>query len=350
MVMTARERGQRVVNYIGSRIERAGLGMWALESSKEIREALEPLTKESGRPLYNKKYPLTLPVVITYEDNDDIANDSLKDAPIKKKNEITHDNKDKDIICGNVLTLLYAERNMDTGENILGMKEEDKTPILIIMTVSPDNQSADISAGVEKTFKFLDFSVNHYKNSKFVYDGSSPRRNINNWALLSGSGIPFSTQGTTKINGVDVYGIILKAYKNATVYDGDELMYLKCRRIFAENPRTYDRNHGVNVKQLKVQKLNDTSWTSSKCRVNPYEFGILEIYMELDTTRNENDEPKNIFTLWVLSTGGQDRMTHEKPHEWPEIARWSDEYKSQVLYVSKGTWKLKNLHPNFKWN
>ena len=122
---------------------------------------------------------------------------------------------------------------------------------------------------------------------------------------------------------------------NLPTIEIDELLRLKCERIFAEDD-TSD-----NARNFKVQKLSDgtlTDWGEK----NSFETGILEIYAELDTDTS-------VLDFYVLSTGGRDRLTHDRPDEWPSTARWKDDYKNQVLYVSRASWKLNNLKENFDW-
>ena len=126
------------------------------------------------------------------------------------------------------------------------------------------------------------------------------------------------------------------------------MLYLKSVRVYAAEPSDYDKNHGQQERNLKVQKLDGEAWSNSE----PYQQGILEIYAELDAREDEKGRPKNILSVWVLSSGGKDNMTHERPaySDWPETARWEDDYKYYVTYVSKGTWKLNNLPEDFTWN
>ena len=87
-ILTARERGRRVIEYIDSRVRHAGLGLRKCRSSEEIRNALQRIT-----PLRNLK----LPVAIT-------------DHELNRYSE----NK---ITRGNFLTLLYAQREVNETNN-----------------------------------------------------------------------------------------------------------------------------------------------------------------------------------------------------------------------------------------
>ena len=343
-VLVAREHGRRVIDYVDSRIRNAGLGMWKLESYDAVINALEPLTK-SGKPLNNSTKNLRLPVAVTYDYQDGFSDSTLAKADTKTKKDITKKNEDERFIIGNILTLLYAERDTDKRE------DEDRVNLII---VSKDIQSVDITdfATDGGIFKFLSFGKNHYENSDFVYNTKNTKNDIRNWAVLTGSGVPFYTNSYQF--APSSYGIILWTYANedTKVYAGDELLYLKCERIFAEDPRDKDKENGETVRNLKVQKLKDTAWGD----VTPFESGILEIYMELH-------KDTNILDFYVLSTGGKDNtMTHDRPKDWPYTARpveskegdteaWNkSKYCNDIVYVSRASWKLNNLCEGFVWD
>lgn len=329
-VLVARERGRRVIEYVDSRIRNAGLGLHALKSSEEVRNALKFLTNSSGKPLYNSKEALKLPVAVTFYDDNNIRDHVAQRAESQKKPD------DENILIGNILTLLYAERESNPNIN------------LVIYPVSKDNnkiavQSDDVTTS-GTSFKFLKFDEpSQYDVSKLEYKKSSENNNINinNWVVLRGSGVPFYTE-PHRFGTYDIYGVKLKTAKGTEkVYAGDELLYLRCESIFAEDPRDSDKKVGEAVRNLKVQKLEGTSWG----QVNPIETGILEIYAELNTRTN-------IFTLWVLSTGGKDSIVHERStlKDWPRTARWQDNYEYETLYVSKASWKLNNIYEHFNWD
>ncbi len=466
MTMTARERGQRVINYIDSRVRRAGLGMWKLEKSSEIRGALAPLTEGNVAKKgfnNNDKTVITLPVIVTYDDQDEIATDGLYNDKIKSEDNI---------VRGNVLTLLYAERETDKifiiknggyakmpSETLTTLPDNAKKLKGIFQTIQnaiyeyyasilsdkpietiqsdekqtiiqetfdefwkkflttgitsaskkfdinvynsiPNNQyeallksffnmygvledlnSSDDgqSNALKSMFKDLITYINtHDETNIFIpqitsilkpystfdpefshiflteeyndsgkvkkykeYPGSQFEEaakndkgqtdDLRSYAVLRGTGSPVIVNKTS-----------LNLISCDPVLSGDELLYLKSVRVFAMNPTDYDKKHGQQLRNLKVQKLDGKDWGD----VNPYQQGILEIYAELNTT-------ESILTVWVLSTGGRDNMTHEKPADWP--GRWREEgdnndYKYFVTYVSKGTWKLNNLPENFTWD
>lgn len=127
MKLVARQRGQRVIQYIDQRIRNAGVGFrdctyyvkekrYLPRGSKGVREALAPLTANDG-PLYSSKNNgLKLPVALSNL-NKDNPKDSFADASSFATSDDTSNNIK--IQYGNILTLLYAERNTDSNVNLV---------------------------------------------------------------------------------------------------------------------------------------------------------------------------------------------------------------------------------------
>lgn len=371
-VLIARERGQRVINYVDSKIRNAGLGLHALQSSEEIRKALDPLSK-SGGSLHNSKEELKLPVAVTYKYQDTMGDDACKTSDVKKKYDALDTSirkeKDKNIFIGNILTLLYAERETQTDI----MKSDGK--YAINLAIVPCNASGDLTTSQEiknqktETVKLLAKNLDQYNKTFSERFSDNEKTNklpgardedIRNWAVLRGAGIPVRVKENSNYMRIDITPLFYGSSANQSfdIYAGDELLYLECETLFAENPREKDKEKGETVRNLKVQKPKGTKVNPEKWGdVDPFESGILEIYAELDTNKIEGtDKKKNILTLWVLSTGGRDTVVHERPKDWPLTARptnWDDKsnkYKYEILYVSKASWKLNNLAENFTWN
>ena len=456
MVMTARERGQRVINYIDSRVRNAGLGMWDLDSSDKICEALSPLTASNFAFDSHTSVKVTLPIVITHE----YANDNDYSFKEKLGNE-TKVSDDGKTIYGNVLTILYAERETDNDKILVlgnggygivppnnidvknnggeiiktfnqyiydfynknalasgtekeiyrkifdefwkdflkngisstiegsieevidtaynskidapeGVHEAVKAALDAVSTedlsgdtrdgwqsviedlanylISNDNflpqfietlklKGALTSFEVEFEHEFLAGSNDVIYNNSDFSEGEGHKDELRSYGVLRGTGSPVLVKKDS-----------LLLTNSKPVLSGDELLYLKCVRVYASDPTDYDKAHGQPLRNLRVQKLKVSKWGTNSPS-NPYQQGILELYAELDTK-------KSILSVWVLSTGGRDRMTHERPSEseWPAEARWKDDYKYQVVYISKGTWILNNLHKgsdgeiDFTWN
>ncbi|MDY6399635.1 MAG: prepilin-type N-terminal cleavage/methylation domain-containing protein [Synergistales bacterium] len=335
-VLVAREHGRRVIEYVDSRIRNAGLGLHALKTSKEVRDAMKTLTWNVSPKGAGPFYPsnnMRLPIAI-----------SSKYSSFFNKNEhfnIAPQNISDDIQSGNILTLLYADRETDDGDKYKGAV----SLIIVPQNASGDVESRDVKTNDTVTVKFLvRNSLNQYEKTFGKNVKNDLDIDIRNWAVLRGSGVPVkvtkSSEHKYKLNLETIFdsSVPLSSFN---LYAGDELLYLRCERIFAEDPRDSDKKVGEAVRNLKVQKLEGTSWG----QVNPTETGILEIYAELNTRTN-------IFTLWVLSTGGKDSIVHERStlKDWPRTARWQDNYEYETLYVSKASWKIHNVCEGFDWS
>ena len=133
-------------------------------------------------------------------------------------------------------------------------------------------------------------------------------------------------------------GFLLRPYSNSSpvlsvdVYSGDELLYLKCERMFAK-----DQN-------FSFRKFTASAWENTISS----ETGILEIYFELDKSTN-------ILDMYVLASGGNnDSKNTQKPSAWPS-EYWKTDYAGYTVYMSRASWKLSNIKfdktlPNHGWN
>ncbi|MBQ7068815.1 MAG: hypothetical protein IJM82_06590, partial [Synergistaceae bacterium] len=186
---------------------------------------------------------------------------------------------------------------------------------------------------------------------------------IENWTVLTAAGIPLIITAekavSLKNSSTDVYAVSLKniSPNNVIVNAGDEMLYLKCERMFAKyiNDQTW-------VRDFVFQEIADNSeeWGAQR----PYQDGILAMYFEIDTDTNTLD-------FWVLTTGGQDGKIHDVPASWPEKGKeiqfgsggtkWNNMctnyFKYHVMYVSYASWKLENIYyegtkqeQRFNWN
>ena len=305
-ILTARERGRRVIEYIDSRVRHAGLGLRKCKSSEEICNALQRIT-----PLRN----LQLPVAIT-------------DHELNRYSE----NK---ITRGNFLTLLYAQREVNDETN-----EATSRTISLLITPGEGLQSKDISAGSFHNCSFLSSELSSL--NKNIYDftfGASKRSNgltsntnIKNWAALRGEGLPVVVSRQSDYDKIRINVPANTPGGSATIYAGEELLYLNCERMYAR----FNEEEGE--RSFYIQDL-----TSRWGERTPHEIGILEIYFELV-------EEKNILYLWVLSSGGESPRVIPRPSAWPSQAPWEEDFSKKVLYVSRASWKLRNIPEGFEWN
>ena len=461
-VLLARERGRKVIDYIDQRIRTAGLGMWDLENYKQVHAALKPLAGNPDkrtsktpeellhtRPRNETKNDvkisngLRLPVAIAYsnkiEENENKRGDLPGADPDKTgANPYKKLNYKDGIWYGNILTLIYAEREtdttpdtailrvvqnginvpyttstVDTAFNTLMGKLSDKEDYSFWVKffdgklfygesmkkaddyyeslVNDDKSNVGDAAkevlnGIYKGAKASEDKINaiavnpnitnpvynvtgyevRYKfsnkrngsNGEFYYSafGKGEKNkevvssdDIRAWAVSSGTGVPIYITKNSSDSAKEKQKIDLEPYDSAVVPNGDELLYLKAERLFTDNPTDYDKTHGQPYRNLYIQKPKKKNITGNRWgNIEPFEAGILEIYMEMD-------EDNNIFHLWVLSTGGRDTIKHERPKDWPELKKpdrvfWRDDFAYEVLYVSKASWKLNNLREGFEWN
>ena len=97
-VLTARNRAERVIQFVDDKVRHAGLGLWQCDGASDTRNHLNtiPMLHRDSRYAYN------LPVSIA--DNDGTMNEDF--IPEKSATQTE----------GNVLTLLYAEELMPDSD------------------------------------------------------------------------------------------------------------------------------------------------------------------------------------------------------------------------------------------
>lgn len=312
-LLSAREKGERVISYIDSRIVHAGLGLSKCTTPLSIRNALQNITELNSDDII-------LPVSIT--------SNKGTNKNLNKNGKIT-------TYTGNILTLLYARKELDSDRDF------------IVLTDSTLPEA--IEPGEAKKFSTFISNVNarrnEYELSQFTKLESfmvNENKNIKACGVLVGSGVPLLLSKSNPYNRTGKFfnitaPRITPSNKSVDIYPGDEFLYLDCEKMFVAKDST-------GAKNFSFQTLSD-EWS----RAYYYEKDILEIYMELGTEENDN-ENQRIFTLYVLASGGYDSsMNHEKPAAWPENANWEEDYRHNMLYVSRKSWRLKNLE-SFHWN
>ena len=294
----ANDKGQMVIAYFDSRIRGAGLGLWGCHGSADVRASLTniPALQDTN---------LCLPVAIV----------SSPDS--KGKINVSHDKKTK-VYSGNVVTLLYA-------------RKDTKNDKLILLT-SKDQKPQDVKFPSYVTPSSNNFSlignntVTSYKSSNFP-EGTN-FADIRHYTVIERSGVPLYTflEGTN---------VVLQAPSETglnpvTVYPMSEMLNLECQKLYVRKD-----DNGYN---FVYQELNDSgNWRQAFYHTKD----ILDLYMTLDT---KPDIP--IFELRVLvSEGINEQGTTSKPKDWP--GRWTTEFSSYKVHVSKATWKLYNLATQF---
>ena len=411
--LTARERGQRALNYIDTRVRNTGLGMWKLPNWQEARNALKPLTNP-GRVFKNTN--MRLPLMIWSNDIDT--------GTVTKKSDITHETEDEKIYCGNVLTLLYAQREEDTrpeapilavyqsgGIYILN-KTEDKLNKLIEDLDNDAFWQYFFSTGNGKSksssdpAKYFDEYTGYISDGKTVIEAAKATLKTNYGDDVEKK-IDKITEDTeiNKYLSEDLYPVRHKFLYNRTGSDG-EFYYSRFGKEKESNTTvaSYDirawgvsrgagipftvypyDNNSMNKQLIKLIPSNTdypvsnvpngdellylrgvTVFADDPLDSDPEPGRSLKI-KKLESTYwpahgepyqtgileiyAELDTSTNILSVWVLSTGGRDNMIHDRPsyEEWPMPANWLDDFKYHVTYISKGVWKLNNLKDGFGW-
>ena len=311
-VLTARQKGEKVIAYVDARIRNVGLGMQACNSSGVIRDALYnigPLTiaHESGPEHY-----LTLPAAVTSGDTSQFSSSNFYIS------QVYEDSSNSNILRGNILTLLYTKRPIDLNMTI--KTSEDNT------IVSGSNYPVTINTiDIALVSPKYDGKFN-FKESDFTQEGTS-KNDFNSYTVLMGTGVPLwidksNDEGSFKLK-------FMGGTTALKVYPGDELLYLKCERMF------------VQENNFKFWNFSGNTWDNEKLHSN--ELGILEVYFELDTSNN-------ILDMYVLASGGiNDSGTTKKPDVWPSDF-WKSDYENYTVYVSRASWKLNNIPPGFTWD
>lgn len=325
-VLAARNHAERVISFMDDKIRHAGLGLWGCSDYIDIRGKLEciPLMTFTNHRYYR------LPISLKWQ-KDDAITDDMSDRPLETRNQNS----------GDVLTVLYAQRDLSSGadnETITAFAE--RTQLL------PLTYSSGAYKYNESNITLLDtISKNRelLTNKSLFNFGSSTygEGNIRKYALMESVGLPlYLTQSKSGSSTILPSYLTLRAYgvpdnqrDNFYIPAGGELLGLGCMQMFV-----HKRVAGEGG-QFAFRELKDSGsgWDNTYNQ----EKGILDIHMTLDTA-------SNIFTLYVLATGGYDiDIKNPQPESWPST--WNEEYSQHIVYVSRKSWKLNNIPANFKW-
>lgn len=314
-MLTARDHADRVLLFFDDKMIHTGLGLWKLTTPAQIRNALGNLANGSG-----KLNGLRLPVAVREMTRNNPDSTTEKGLRYNKR-------------YGDIVTLLYAERDISSGGD---------GNILV---------TGDTALTNTNNITLLD-TVNgrrNYTNSEFYntieHNNKSPEDlNISNWAVMESAGVPFFIEDTN---------LSAQGWSSAVgqkIPEGGELLYLRCIQMFTRDVTDAGRQFAFRELGNSSTNWRATAWSDKYNQ----EEGVLEIYMELDTDTN-------IFTLWVMGTGGFDMtINNPRPANWPENAHptqaeWTNttgtykDYKHNIVYVSRASWKLNNIPDGFDW-
>ncbi|MBQ7733280.1 MAG: hypothetical protein IJT58_04600 [Synergistaceae bacterium] len=312
-LITAREKGQRVLAYIENRVIHAGLGLHKCSSSKEIRESFAEGLRGTNKAFNN----ITLPVAVT-------------NSSSSWNTTATEPNTDTaSVYRGNILTVLYARPDTDTSraliiENALKARDNDGA----VKTISGDVSCRFITDSAYK------IDTNTDGGDKLKYYASGDDDNLYSYKVTASSGAPLYISEFT--NGKNFKLTTKFTVDSIDIASGSELLYLECEKMYVS---------GTTFECVRLENKN--SWSKESGTNYGYEDGILAVYFELNTSKNTLD-------CYVLASGGQDpSLDNPIPKSWPDNTvtkslreNWSKSgygYNHHEVYVSRASYKLHNV-------
>lgn len=355
-VLTARNHAERVISFMDEKIRNAGLGLWQCKSSSDIRRKLGNVTMLCTDGDKGYRLPIALQNGFRYKDNPN-EEKTPQDAISSGYLPLLSLNQDK----GNIITLLYAQKELSTGDDYELISAFKKATTLVADFSSGTDDTTGYT--VSGTLALLDVSD---KNRNSLTEKSVPFKfgldsyNIKSYTVMEGLGVPLYlfTSSPLPTNGsiiVEVFGV--PSVDKIIVPAAGELLSLNCMQMFVHG--TDGTEEG---RQFAFRELTNTGGGWDK--TYNQEKGILDIYMELD-------KEHSVLTLWVLASGGYDAsLNNPRPETWPDNANprlskydasgiqtandaktaWlSSTYCHHIVYVSRASWKLNNIPPNFGW-
>ena len=326
-VLVAKNHADRVIQFVDGKIRHTGLGLWKCHDSQAIRDKLDNIVMLYGDNTKAYRLPLAL------QWKKDSLDQTKATIPLKSSEQDE----------GDVMTLLYAQKDVSSGDDneIISLFSKEKQ-------LSPEMYDAS-TWGAALTLLDANSLDRLKNNSLFDFSSSSPS-NIKKYAVIERLGVPLYLNRV--LNGkleVKVFNMTSSQSRDITIPAAGDLLSLAAMQMFVQ-----DEGDGQG-RQFSFRRLSTggASWGGTYHQ----EKNILDIYMERDTN-------KRIFTLYVLATGGYDaEASNPRPDTWPKDATpsgstdsaakqaWlASEYCHHVVYVSRATWKLNNIPPNFTWN
>ena len=331
-VLTARNRAVRVIQFVDDKVRHTGLGLWQCEGANDIRSHLNTIPMLHG----DAQYAYNLPVSIIENDG------TMAETLIPTKDTDTNTQKE-----GNVLTLLYAER--ETNKVTVGGEEREFVLTFVkknALSLASDKKSANITVTVLEDDNKSNFTSSTKGVSFFRLLDSSKKGhyNLKKWGVAEAIGLPFFVKSINYPN-MEIWFYDDVSLKEFAIPDGSETLYLRCLQM-------YVRSDGDD-RQFVWRELSEDGNAWMKVGEEDYglqEDDILEIYAKFEPTTN-------ILTLHVLASGGtNDASDTLRPDAWPNEAEpkgssdeaakeaWLEsDYKDYVVYVARKSWKLNNL-------
>lgn len=281
MMMLARSRGQRVINFIAPRALHCGFGLSAYRGTTGgLAAAFD--SAADGFPVSS---------FLTADTHALRIYDGVSELWTLPPTE------EDGAQAGAAFCLMYA---VPTG----------------IILGTEDGQPAYIEQGKTLNMRVLTEIPN---NTKFI---SGRPRNLNSWCVAPSVGVPFLVQSMSASGRVMSLKLSDTAFDGAAIPPVIEICSLQCDRF-----RILE---GVFV----MQSLSD-HWEPN--HFMPREAGILSMWAEW-----RKDE--RLLDVWILADGGASRQAASgRPSSWPARAPWHEHFGERVLYVSRASWRLENF-------
>lgn len=328
-VLVARNHAERVISFMDDKIRHAGLGLWKCKTPEKIGTRLGNISMLSWISNGNKGYKL--PISLKW--HRDGVPYNVEDIPLKSVDQNS----------GDVLTVLYAQRDLSTGKDY-----EIISAFSAPVSLEPEPYNAT-RLTTKKNVPLLDSSSASLLKNNPTFSIGGGEGNIKSYAVMEGVGVPMYLQ-SLPTSGANKEKLTVKVFKDSTenldiiLPPGGELLGLECMQMFVDHRITGEGGQLV----YRTLKSDGTGWDKNYNQ----EKGILDLYMKLDT-KNKT------FTLWVLATGGYDadaKLTLHRPDAWPKEANpqgssddeaqeeWlNSDYCHHIVYVSRKSWKLNNI-------
>lgn len=335
-IMTARNHAERVISFVDNKIRYAGLGLWRCGSPEIICKRLDKINMLRLSTSTNRAHKL--PIALKWlKDGKEVI--PLKDAAQRE---------------GDMLTLLYAQRDLSSGSGeVISAFSESRN------LEWKSSSSANYLEAANITLLDQDNGRNNIVNNSIFNFKDNDEKDIRGYALMESVGLPMYLQGISEkwiTLWVYVPDLTSSPSEEIIVPAGGELMGLNCMQMFVHGTDGVDEGRQFAYRELQE---GGAAWDKTYNQ----EKNILDIYMK-------RDKDNNTFTLWVLATGGYDaNLNNPRPETWPDNANprlstydsdkiqtakdakeaWDNsDYRHHIVYVSRASWKLNNLE-KFNW-
>lgn len=304
-LLLAREKGQRIVAHIDSRIKNCGYGLWRCLAENKLRESLD---YKEGRDEQKPSF-------------------SIYESPIRIfPSGLTQADKNDNPQCGVEFSILYAQ---PSG-----------------LFIRSQNEFEGQSVTLEEGTKSIDYKTINMDFSEIDFNKNSPNYeySIKSWGVIPDVGIPFYIEKFVDQKKPPKREMVIKKFfpSSATLPPVTEIIYLKDEKFYVY--KTDD------VSDFCYEIMNQY-YTGRNSYVN----GVLRIFCEW----YENEK---IFNLYILTSGGERPIgmeAQEKPNNWSkyDTKKYRDKYdkydnfdelyestfKNHIFYVTRASWKLHNI-------